>query len=146
MSVITITGQVGAGEQLVAKKVAESLGYNLVDRPMIEELLTQYGIVEPEKLLDIPPQLFDGLSADKLTASDLLNSLYLVFAKRGNVVILSRRAFISLEPFLNVFTVFLKAVMSERIKSIMTEMHMDAKDAEAYIASEEERRRGIVKA
>ena len=144
MSVITIFGQVGAGDHFVAKKVAENLGYHLVDRPLIEEVLKQYGIVDYEQLLDTPSRLFDGLADDKRNANDLLNSLYLLFAQRGNVVILSRRAFISLEPFINVFTVFLKAAKSERIKYIMREMSMDARAAEEYIAKEEEKSRGIV--
>lgn len=144
MSVITISGQVGAGEQIVAHRVAESLGYRLVDRPVILEVLKQYGIVEYEKLLDTPPHLFDGLADEKRSANDFLNVLYLLFARRGRVVILSRRAFLSLEPFLNAFTVFLKSSVSERVKNIMRWEHLDEKGADEFIRDEEEKRKGII--
>lgn len=144
MSVITISGQPGTSEEYVAGKVAESLGYRLVDRPMILDILKQYGIVEYDKLLDTPPHLFDGLAKDKRSANDLLNSIYLLFAKRGKVVISSKRAFISLEPFLNAFTIYLKADPAERLKKIMEWYQLGRKDADNFLREEEERRMGII--
>lgn len=144
MAVITISGQFGAGEDLVAERVAKTLAYRLVDRPLVLRVLEQYGIIDYEKLLDTPPHLFDGLGNEKQSANDLLNSLYLLFAKRNNVVISSRRAFISLEPFLNVLTVFLKAPESERIRNVMHWQGVNQKDATRLVRTEEERRHGIL--
>lgn len=91
MSVITITGQVGAGEDELAKITAEALHYDLLERPLFEEILKEYGIVEYDKLLDSPPHFFDGLTNQKQNVNDLMNSMYLFFAKRNNCVIVSRR-------------------------------------------------------
>lgn len=144
MAVISISGQFGAGEDLIADRVAKTLAYRLVNRPVVLRVLEQYGIIDYEKLLDTPPHLFDGLGGEKQSANDLLNSLYLLFAKRNNVVISSRRAFISLEPFLNVLTVFLKAPESERIRNVMHWQGLSHKEARRLVRTEEERRRGIL--
>lgn len=144
MSVITISGQAGAGDELVAGRVAEALGYRLIDRPVVLKVLEQYGIVDYEKLLDTPPHLFDGLGSEKQSANDLLNRLYLLFARRNNVVIVSRRAYISLEPFLNSFAVFLKAPQNARVRNVMRWEELSQTDAQKAVVKEEERRRGII--
>ncbi|MFW5729398.1 MAG: AAA family ATPase, partial [Spirochaetota bacterium] len=130
MSVVTISGQAGAGDEVVASRVADALGYRLIDRPVVLKVLEQYGIVEYEQLLDTPPHLFDGLGSEKQSANDLLNRLYLLFAKRNNVVIVSRRAYISLEPFLNSFAVFLKAPHNVRVRNVMKWEELSQAEAE----------------
>lgn len=144
MSVITISGRVGAGEDIIGEQVAEALGYRLIGRTMILEVLKQYGIVDHEKILDTPPYLFDGLVDEKRSANDLLNSLYLLLAKRNNVVLVSRRAFLSLEPFLNVFSVFLQGPEVVRRRNIMEWKSVNEKKAAQTIRKEEESRRGII--
>lgn len=144
MSVITISGQAGAGDEFIAERVADGLGYRLVGRPEVVGILAQYGIVEYEKLLDDPPHLFDGLAGEKESANELLNKLYLFFAKRNNVVIHSRRAFVSLEPFLNVFAIFLKAPLGVRTRYVMQQKDVSQEEAEQLIRKEEETRQSIV--
>jgi cytidylate kinase len=56
------------------------------------------------------------------------------------VVIRSRRAYLVLEPFLNVMNVFLKAPMSCRVQNIMNWQQADETAAVAQIRSEEEAR------
>ena len=144
MSVITITGQVGAGEDELARKTAEALHYELLERPLFEEILKEYGVVEYDKLLDSPPHFFDGLIDQKQSVNDLLNSIYLFFAKRNNCVIVSRRAFLVLDPFINVINVFVKAPLSVRIDTVMQQEKVDNKAALDIIKDQEKIRRGIV--
>lgn len=144
MSVVTVTGQVGAGEELVAEKTAEALGYKLVERPLFEEILKEYGFVEYDKLLDSPPHFFDGLTDQRSSVNDLLNGIYLFFAKENNCVIVSRRAFLVLEPFINVINVFVKAPLSVRIDNIMRDEQIGEKAASEKIREEEKIRRSIV--
>lgn len=144
MSVITITGQVGAGEEELARKTAEALHYELLERPLFEEILKEYGVVEYAKLLDSPPHFFDGLSDQKQNVNDLMNSIYLFFAKRNNCVIVSRRAFLVLDPFINVINIFVKAPLSVRIDGIMKKEKVDDKRALDIITEQEKIRSGIV--
>jgi cytidylate kinase len=144
MSVITITGQVGAGEDVLAEKTAEALGYKLVERPLFEEILKEYGIVEYDKLLDSPPHFFDGLSDQRSSVNDLLNGIYLFFAKQNKCVIMSRRAFLVLEPFINAINVFVKAPLSVRIDNIMRDEQIGEKEAAEKIREEEKIRRSII--
>jgi cytidylate kinase len=146
MSVITITGQVGAGEEELAKATAEALNYELLERPLFEEILKEYGVVEYDKLLDSPPHFFDGLTDQKQNVNDLMNSMYLFFAKRNNCVIVSRRAFLVLDPFINVMNVFVKAPLSARIDAVMKQEKVDDAKALDLIREQEKIRSGIVEA
>ena len=146
MSVISVTGHFGAGEDFVAEKTAEALGYKVLERPLFEEILKEYGIVEYDKLLDSPPHFFDGLTSQRSNVNDLLNGIYLFFARQNNCVIVSRRAFLVLEPFINVINVFLKAPLSVRIDNVMKFEHIDEKAALEKIKEEEKIRSSIVEA
>ena len=53
-----------------------------------------------------------------------MNRLYLTVAKLNNVVLVSRRAYLILNPFLNVINVFLKAPETVRIHNVMAIMIM----------------------
>ena len=46
MTVITISREFGSGGDLLAEKVAHSLGYHLVDKAFVSAVLCQYGLAE----------------------------------------------------------------------------------------------------
>ena len=60
------------------------------------------------------------------------------------MVIHSRRAFLVLEPFVNVLNVFLKAPFSSRVQNIMKWKQIDQSSAAEGIRTEEETRRKII--
>jgi cytidylate kinase len=144
MSVIAISGQVGAGEHIVARRVAKELGYKFVDRGVFEEVLKEYGIVDLKDLLDSPLQFLDRLAGEKRDTADLLNRMYLLFAKMNNIVINSRRAFIVLDPFINVLNVFLKAPRTVRVQNLMSWEGIGERSATDYISKEERLRNKII--
>jgi cytidylate kinase len=144
MAVITVAEEFGAGAHVLSERLAKELGYRLVDRSVFEEVLKEYGIVNFKEILDMPPRIFDSRAKEKRSAADILNSIYLLFAKKNNVVIHSRRAFFVLEPFINVMNVFLKAPMSYRVQNVMEWKQIDETAAVAAIKSEEETRKKII--
>lgn len=144
MSVITISGQVGAGGSIVARRVAKALGYKYVDRGVFEEVLKEYGIVDFKDLLDSPLHFLDLLAGEKRNTADLLNKMYLLFAKKNNIVINSRRAFLVLDPFINVLNAFLKAPPMVRIQNVMNWESIGERSAADYIKKEEQTRTKII--
>jgi len=144
MAVITVAEEFGAGAEILAGEVAKQLGYRLADRSVFEDVLKEYGIVNFKEILDMPPRILDARAKEKRSAADILNSMYLLFAKKNNVVIRSRRAFLVLEPFVNVMNVFLKAPISFRVQNVMNWQQADQTAAVARIKTEEESRIKII--
>ena len=144
MAVITITGQFGAGESQLAAKIAEKTGYQYVDREIFEEVLKEYGIVNFKELLDTPLHFLDRLAGEKRSTTDLLNKMYLLFAKGNNIVLHSRRAFVVLESFVNVLNIFLKAPKSIRIQNLTSWEQIGERSAAERIEQEEQIRRKII--
>jgi cytidylate kinase len=144
MAVITVAEEYGAGAEVLSQDLAKELGYRLADRSVFEEVLKEYGIVNFKEIFDMPPRLFDSRAREKRNAADILNSMYLLFAKKNNTVILSRQAFLVLEPFVNVLSVFLKAPLSSRVRNIMKRQQVDETTAVSKIRAEEEIRTKII--
>lgn len=144
MAVITITGQFGAGEERLAPRLAEKIGYQYVSREIFEEVLKEYGIVDFKELLDAPVHFLDRLAGEKRNTADLLNKMYLIFAKGNNIVLQSRRAFLVLESFVNVLNVFLKAPNPIRIQNLMSWEQIGERSAAEKIKKEEHTRKKII--
>ena len=144
MAVITITSQLGAGKDNFAPKLSEKIGYQYVDRRIFEEVLKEYGIVNFEEMLDTPPHFLDRLAGEKRNTADLLNKMYLLFAKRNNIILNSRRAFLVLESFVNVLSVFLKAPKIIRIQNLMSWEQIGERSAAEKIQKEEYIREKII--
>lgn len=144
MTVITITGQMGSGEDHLAPKIAKKLGYNYVERTIFEEVLKEYGIVNFKELLDTPLHFLDRLAGEKRNTTDLLNKMYLIFAKGNDIVLHSRRAFLVLESFVNVLNVFIKAPKNNRIQNLTSWEQIGERSAAERIEKEEHTRKKII--
>jgi cytidylate kinase len=144
MAVITITGLLGTGEDQLALSVAEKTGYQYIDRSIIEDVLKEYGIVDSKEVLDKPLHFLDTMGKEKRDTADLLNKMYLIFAKQNNVVLHSRRASLVLEPFVNVMNVLLKAPRIARIQYLIANESMEEQQAVKRIDQEELTRKKII--
>jgi cytidylate kinase len=144
MAVITITGQFGAGEDQLAARIVEKTGYLHVNRGIFEKVLKEYGIVNFKELLDKPLHFMDRLAGEKKSTSDLLNKMYLLFAKKNNIVLHSRRAFVVLESFVNVLNVFVKAPESARVRNLVGWENIGERSAADKIEQQEDIRRGVI--
>lgn len=140
MSVVTIAGQAGSGYAEFGEKLATSMGYKLVDRDVFITVLKEYGIVDTEGLLDTPPSIFERfekLGTERQEAIHLLNKIYLAFAKQGNVVIVSERAYLVLHNYVNVLNVFLESPLEDRIKNVILNNHVSQQEAEKIVLHSE---------
>lgn len=144
MAVITITGLLGTGQEQLARTIAEKTGYQYFDRSIIEDVLKEYGIVDSREVLDRPLHFLDTMSKEKRDTADLLNKMYLIFARRNNVVIHSRRANLVLEPFVNVLNVILKAPRVARIQNLVSRESIEEAKAVKEIDAEGVTRKKII--
>lgn len=136
MSVVTIAGQAGSGSAEFGERLAKSIGYKLVNRGVFTTVLKEYGIVNTEKLLDTPPSLFERFEKfgkERQEAINLLNKIYLCFAKQGNVVIVSEKAYLVLHSYINVLNVFLESPLEDRIKNVVINNHVSREEAEKIV-------------
>lgn len=140
MSVITITGQFGAGRAALGARIAEKMNYRIIDRQLFDAVLNEYGIVRIKELFDTPPHLLDGLSAERRDAVDILKKAYLILAKKNNIVMVSKYAVSVLNPFINVLNVFLWAPRDFRIKYVKKSREISEKEAVKLMSAEEETR------
>jgi cytidylate kinase len=119
MAVITISRETGSGGYQIAKGVAGSLGYALVDKFTTESIFRQYGMTRFDDVYSSAPSILDLLNADNLLLVSMANEIVEAVAKRGNVVILGRAGFAVLGGLADVLHVRIQAPFSERVQRIM---------------------------
>jgi cytidylate kinase len=119
MAVITISRETGSGGYQVAKGVAESLGYALVDKATTDSIFRQYGLTRYDELYSSAPNILDILNADNLLLVAMSNEIIEAIAQRGDVVILGRAGFAVLSGLADVLQVRVVAPFSERVQRIM---------------------------
>lgn len=119
MAVITISRETGSGGYLVAKGVADSLGYALAEKATTDNIFRQYGLTRYDELYSTTPNILDILNADNLLLVAMSNEIIEAIAQRGNVVILGRAAFAVLAGLADVLQVRVGAPFSERVQRIM---------------------------
>ena len=147
MPIVTISRQYGAGGSSVAGIVAASLGAEVVDKKLIEEVANRLSIrpsdVEaeterPRTLLEslvrsfsalepglgagwtppYPDPLFDPRKAIIELTEQIINEV----ADGGNVIIVGRGAGFVLRDRAGIFRVFLRAPGDVRVKTLMTRL------------------------
>jgi cytidylate kinase len=135
MSVITISREAGSGGTAIAKSIAKTLGYRLVDKETIGNLLGKYGLIGFDKVYDSAPGFWEGFDLQKsdqrAITVDMMNKAIRAIAKRGNAVIVGRGGYIVLAGFADVLNVRVQAPIEARIKAVQGELKLaDFKAAE----------------
>ncbi|MBK9710249.1 MAG: cytidylate kinase-like family protein [Kouleothrix sp.] len=119
MAVITISGELGSGSLDIARQVAETLGYEFVDKRTTDGIFRQYGLTKFDDLYSTAPSFLDLLNADNLLLVSMANEITEAVAKRGNVVILGRAGFAVLADYADVLHVHIQAPFAERVQRVM---------------------------
>lgn len=108
MAVITISREYGSAGDIIAKSIADSLGYQLVDKKLIEEILIKYGLLEFNDLYNSEHGVWGRFDTEKNRIVKMLNKTIMAFARRDNCVIIGRGAFAVLQNYPNVINVFIR--------------------------------------
>jgi cytidylate kinase len=139
MAVITISRQLGSEGTYIAGTVAERLGYQLVDKNAIEEVLREYGLVQFKYVYE--SVLGFWARVDKLTVQSiaLLNQIFLALASRGEVVIIGRGSFAVLAGFSDVLNVRIQAPLAARVQRVMARENIAEPDQAQALVKESDR-------
>ena len=134
MAVIAISRELGSYGIDNAQRVAKALGYDYVDRHILEGVFRQYGLTKYKDLTTSALGLRDIINANNLLIVSMLNEILEALAYRGNVVILGRGSFAILNDYEDVLTVRIQAPFPARVERIMErEKLTDRATAEARV-------------
>jgi cytidylate kinase len=137
MSVITISRQYGSEGDRIAAQVAQTLGYHLVDKTLIGNLLAEYGLVEFDREYETIPTFWERFDAQRERQrqhmTDMLNRVIQALAQHGHTVILGRSGFAVLRSFADVLNVRVQAPMPTRIARVAAWQGLSAAEAEALV-------------
>lgn len=149
MAVITVCRQVGTGGRYIAENVAKALGYHFADYRTVEMILREYGLIEFPEVYTSPPtfwEYFTSLGPARETISRMLPQINLALAGHGDVVMLGRGVFASLQGIADVLNVRLKASLPTRISRVMYDNGIGSRDeAEEFVRERDARVAGYIK-
>jgi cytidylate kinase len=109
MAVITVSRQLGSHGGRIARALAGELGYDLVDKGVINGVIRQYGLTRLDAVYDHKPKIWELFNDDSVTTIEMMNQTIAAVAARGNVVILGRGGFRVLHGMSDVLNVMVKA-------------------------------------
>ncbi len=148
MSVITVSRDYGSDGDIIAKQVAETLGYHFVDLKFIGTILGQYGYVEFDKEYRNLPTFWERFDAERIQHRELmmkmLNQVLQALAKHGNVVILGRSGFEVLRGYTDTFHVRVQAPYPVRVERVMAQQDLTFDEAEQMVKSKDKVRLAFV--
>lgn len=145
MATITISREYGSEGASIGHEVAEQLGYDFVDKRIIEGIFRQYGLTKFNDLYTSAPGFWDLTSATNLLIVSMLNETMEALAYRGNTVILGRGGFASLSGYADVLNVRIQAPFAARVQQVMTRENLtDRQQAEAYVREDDKARRKFI--
>ncbi len=145
MAVITISNEMGSGGVEIGQRVAQSLGYEFVDKHTSDSIFRQYGLTKFNQVYSTAPSILDLLNSDNLLIVALLNEIIEALAQRGNIVILGRVGFAVLSQYADVLCVHIKAALPDRVQRVMAREGLtDTAAVEAQIREDDEMHRKFV--
>jgi len=121
MAVITVSREIGSQGTTIARQAAGALGYHAVDKDVIEEIFTLYGILEFRAVYDAAPGVGGRFDLGRSLTVDLLNRVVVALARHGNTVIIGRGSFAVLRGFADVLNVRIQAPVLLRAQRVMAE-------------------------
>lgn len=147
MAIITISRQMGSGGIPIAQKVAEKLGYTLVDGEAILEVADRYGLTREsiEQADEKPPHFVETLDVKHETALHLIELIILEYALKGNVIIYGRGGQDLLEGINSVLRVRIIAPFEARVERWAEREWLDPDRARKLVRRSDQQRAGFIK-
>lgn len=146
MATITISREYGSEGRKVGEEVAKSLGYEFIDKRVIEGVFRQYGLTKFGDLYTSAPSFWDVANANNLLIVSMLNETMEALAHRGRMVILGRGGFASLNEYADVLNVRIQAPFSARVDRVMARENLtDRQQAEERVREDDKARQKFIK-
>lgn len=149
MAAITISREFGSDGMDIAKKIADELGFLLVDKQVIGEILGQYGLVDFKKVYESVPAFWDGFDTQKMEQRqiiiDMMNRTIVALANHGDAVIVGRGGYLVLNGYADVLNVGIQCSLTSRTSRVMKARNLgDHAKAETVARENEEAREHFI--
>ncbi len=147
MAIITISREMGSGGIPIAHKVAEKLGYELIDGETIMEAAKKYGLSAEaiEQADEKPPHFVDTLDSKQFLDLHLIELIILEKALRGNVVIYGRGGQDLLSDVDSVLRARIIAPFEVRVERWAEREWLDPDRARYLVRKSDQQRAGFIK-
>lgn len=143
MTIITLSRELGSNGALVARRVAEALGYHFVDKRAFERILQQYGLIEFDDLYDSTPGFWARFNSTNLQIISMLNKTILGIARLGDVVILGRGGYAALRDYADVLHVRIQAPLLLRAQRVMATEGLDTMEEATSVVVKNDKARAM---
>jgi len=147
MAIITISREMGSGGIPIAHKVAEQLGYKLIDGEAIMEAAKSYGLSPEavEQADEKPPHFVDTLDSKQFLDLHLIELIILESALKGNVVIYGRGGQDLLKEISSVLRTRIIAPFEDRVERWAEREWLDPDRARYLVRKSDQQRAGFIK-
>ena len=147
MAIITISREMGSGGIPIAHKVAEKLGYQLIDGEMIMAAAEAYGLSPEavEQADEKPPHFVDTLDSKQFLDLHLIELIILEAALKGNVVIYGRGGQDLLTDINSVLRTRITAPFEDRVERWAEREWLDPDRARYLVRKSDQQRAGFIK-
>ena len=147
MAIITISREMGSGGIPIAHKVAEKLGYQLIDGETIMAAAAAYGLSPEavEQADEKPPHFVDSLDSKQSLDLHLIELIILEAALKGNVVIYGRGGQDLLAKVSSVLRTRIIAPFEDRVERWSEREWLDPDRARYLVRKSDQQRAGFIK-
>lgn len=135
MTIVAISSELGSRGIQIGRGVAETLGFEFVDREIILQAAGKYD-VQVEKLAQVDERrlsFWERFDEEKRRYLIFIESALLSFAEKGNVVIRGRGAPLLLREVAHALRIRIMAPFEVRVERVMEEEGLDQKAAWARV-------------
>jgi len=146
MAIITISREMGSGGIPIAHKVAEKLGYQLIDGEAIMAAAGEYGLSPEgiEQADEKPPHFVDTLDSKQFLDLHLIELIILEAALKGNVVIYGRGGQDLLKDISSVLRTRIIAPFEDRVERWAEREWLDPDRARYLVRKSDQQRAGFI--
>lgn len=131
MAVIAISRQSGARGSYIGRKLAERLGYRYIDQVVIHEVCLEYGVRQDEfeRIYQQAPGILERYERRNREIVQLIGRIIQGVARRNNMVIVARDAFVALREYGDVLNVRVTAGRRVRVQRIQQDQSLPSNQA-----------------
>ena len=142
---VTFSRQAGAGGDEIAQGLAKELGWNFLDREVLEKLLVERGFPKMEFQIydEKKPGFWHRFSAERNKYLHFLKLVTYEFARQRSCVILGRGGHILLKNIPGTINVRVVAPLQDRVSKICEKFGYDERRARQAVQNEDNDRAGF---
>jgi cytidylate kinase len=144
MSAITISREIGSQGDSIAEQAAKRLGYQVVDKNIIEKIFIQYGMIDFIEVYE-ESGFWARFNPQRAEMLHMLNQIIVAMAHHGQVVLLGRGGFALLKDYADVLNVRIQASFSLRAQRLFENQGFSSlSQAEEFVRESDTLRRDFV--